>query len=66
MKMRKKLIISFVLTVIIPIIAISFVSISQTKSDSLAKFLEASGNEIRQAERSFVLFFDQMQKMLAF
>ncbi|MEI5637760.1 MULTISPECIES: methyl-accepting chemotaxis protein [unclassified Pseudoalteromonas] len=66
MKMRKKLIISFVLTVIIPIIAISFVSISQTKSDSLAKFLEASGNEIRQAERSFVLFFDQMQKNARF
>ncbi|KJZ04585.1 HAMP domain-containing protein [Pseudoalteromonas sp. A22] len=66
MKMRKKLIISFVLTVIIPILAISVVSISQTKSDSLDKFLDASGNEIRQAEQSFVLFFEQMKKNARF
>ncbi|NUZ12636.1 methyl-accepting chemotaxis protein [Pseudoalteromonas sp. McH1-7] len=66
MKMRKKLIISFVLTVIIPILAISIVSISQTKKDSLEKFLDASGNEIRQAERSFVLFFEQMKKSARF
>ncbi|MEJ6475163.1 methyl-accepting chemotaxis protein [Pseudoalteromonas piscicida] len=66
MKMRKKLIISFVLTVIVPILAISVVSISQTKSDSLEKFLDASGNEIRQAEQSFVLFFEQMKKNARF
>ena len=66
MKMRKKLIISFVITVIIPILAISVVSISQTKSDSLDKFLDASGNEIRQAEQSFVLFFEQMKKNARF
>ncbi|WP_440056536.1 methyl-accepting chemotaxis protein (plasmid) [Pseudoalteromonas sp. T1lg65] len=66
MRMRIKLIVSFVATVIVPIIAISLVSISQTKKESLNRFLETSSNEIRQVENSFILFFEQTKKNARF
>ncbi|MBE0370744.1 methyl-accepting chemotaxis protein [Pseudoalteromonas sp. MMG013] len=66
MRMRQKLIVSFLLTVIVPILAISLVSISQTKQESLEQFLDSSSNEIRQVENTFVLFFDQMKNNARF
>ena len=66
MRMRQKLIISFVLTVIIPIFAISIVSISQTKTESLERFVDSSSSEIRQVENTFNLFFDQMKNNARF
>jgi len=66
MRMRQKLIISFVLTVIIPILAISIVSISQTKTESLERFIDSSNSEIRQVENTFNLFFDQMKNNARF
>ncbi|TMP41043.1 methyl-accepting chemotaxis protein [Pseudoalteromonas citrea] len=66
MRMRQKLIMSFLLTVIVPILAISLVSISQTKQESLERFLDSSSNEIRQVENTFVLFFEQMKNNARF
>ncbi|RZM85449.1 methyl-accepting chemotaxis protein [Pseudoalteromonas rubra] len=66
MRMRKKLILSFVMTVIIPILAISIMSISRTKQESLDRFLETSVNEIRQIENAFIIFFDQMKSNTRF
>ncbi|MFC3031606.1 methyl-accepting chemotaxis protein [Pseudoalteromonas fenneropenaei] len=66
MRMRKKLIISFVLTVIVPILAISIVSISQTKRESLERFYETSQSEIAQVENTFIMFFDQMKSNARF
>ncbi|WP_247688591.1 methyl-accepting chemotaxis protein [Pseudoalteromonas sp. MMG012] len=66
MRMRQKRIVSFLLTVIVPILAISLVSISQTKQESLEQFLDFSSNEIRQVENTFVLFFDQMKNNARF
>jgi methyl-accepting chemotaxis protein len=64
--MRQKLIMGFLLTVIVPILAISLVSITQTKQESLARFLNSSSNEIRQVENTFVLFFEQMKNNARF
>jgi methyl-accepting chemotaxis protein len=64
--MRQKLIISFLLTVIVPILAISTVSISKTKQESLKSFLDFSNSEIRQIENGFVLFFAQMKNNAQF
>ncbi|OHU84341.1 MULTISPECIES: methyl-accepting chemotaxis protein [Pseudoalteromonas] len=66
MRMRQKLIVSFLLTVIVPILAISAVSISKTKHESLNSFLDFSSSEIRQIENTFVLFFDQMKNNAKF
>ena len=66
MRMRQKLIASFVLTVIVPILAISIVSISQTKTESLERFIDSSSSEIRQVENTFNLFFDQMKNNTRF
>ena len=66
MRMRQKLIASFVLTVIVPILAISIVSISQTKTESLERFIDSSNSEIRQVENTFNLFFDQMKNNARF
>lgn len=66
MRMRQKLIVSFLLTVIVPILAISLVSISQTKQESLERFLDSSSNEIRQVENTFILFFEQMKNNARF
>ncbi|WP_325047883.1 methyl-accepting chemotaxis protein [Pseudoalteromonas sp. T1lg23B] len=64
--MRQKLIVSFLLTVIVPILAISAVSISKTKHESLQSFLDFSSSEIRQIENTFVLFFEQMKNNAKF
>ncbi|BBN83615.1 chemotaxis protein [Pseudoalteromonas sp. A25] len=66
MRMRQKLIISFLLTVIVPILAISAVSITKTKEESLNSFLDFSSSEIRQIENTFVLFFEQMKNNARF
>ena len=66
MRMRQKLITSFVLTVIVPILAISIVSISQTNTESLERFIDSSNSEIRQVENTFNLFFDQMKNNARF
>ncbi|CCQ12795.1 methyl-accepting chemotaxis transducer [Pseudoalteromonas luteoviolacea B = ATCC 29581] len=66
MRMRQKLIVSFVLTVIVPIFAISIVSISQTKQESLDRFYETSKSEIGQVENTFVMFFEQMKNNARF
>ncbi|CAH9049749.1 Methyl-accepting chemotaxis protein McpA [Pseudoalteromonas holothuriae] len=66
MRMRQKLIVSFLLTVIVPILAISAVSISKTKQESLNSFLDFSSSEMRQIENTFVLFFDQMKNNARF
>ncbi len=66
MRMRQKLIVSFLLTVIVPILAISAVSISKTKHESLQSFLDFSSSEIRQIENTFVLFFEQMKNNAKF
>ncbi|MBQ4880060.1 methyl-accepting chemotaxis protein [Pseudoalteromonas luteoviolacea] len=66
MRMRQKLISSFVLTVIIPILAISIMSITRTKEESLTRFTASSDSEIRQVENTFVLFFDQMKNNARF
>ena len=66
MRMRQKLIASFVLTVIVPILAISIVSISQTKTESLERFIDSSNSEIRQVENTFNLFFEQMKNNTRF
>ncbi|KZN40555.1 methyl-accepting chemotaxis protein [Pseudoalteromonas luteoviolacea] len=66
MRMRQKLIGSFVLTVIIPILAISIMSITRTKQESNTSFIATSDNEIRQVENAFILFFDQMKNNARF
>ncbi|MBQ4837800.1 methyl-accepting chemotaxis protein [Pseudoalteromonas luteoviolacea] len=66
MRMRKKLISSFVLTVIVPILAISIMSITRTKQESLTRFTASSDSEIRQVENTFVLFFEQMKNNARF
>ncbi|QTH73509.1 methyl-accepting chemotaxis protein [Pseudoalteromonas xiamenensis] len=66
MRMRQKLILGFVMTVIVPILAISIVSISQTKRESLERFYETSQSEIRQVENTFILFFEQMKNNARF
>ncbi|KZN37997.1 methyl-accepting chemotaxis protein [Pseudoalteromonas luteoviolacea] len=66
MRMRQKLIGSFVLTVIIPILAISIMSITRTKQESNTSFIATSDNEIRQVENAFILFFEQMKNNARF
>lgn len=66
MRMRQKLIVSFLLTVLVPILAISAVSISQTKQESLERFYDTSQSEIRQVENTFTLFFEQMKNNARF
>lgn len=66
MRMRQKLIISFLLTVLVPIFAISIVSISQTKNESLERFYATSQSEISQIENTFTLFFEQMKNNTRF
>lgn len=61
MKMRTKLIAGFAITVIVPILAISMLALSQARSDGFARFLTTTHAEIRQIEKGFNLFFEQMQ-----
>lgn len=61
MKMRTKLIAGFAITVIVPILAISILSLSQAKSDGFTRFLTTTHAEIRQVEKGFELFFQQVK-----
>ncbi|GAB3025189.1 methyl-accepting chemotaxis protein [Bowmanella dokdonensis] len=66
MKMRAKLILSFSVTVILPILVIAGISISKTQSRSSEQFIERAQGEIRQVENGFRLFFDQVKSNAAF
>lgn len=61
MKMRTKLIAGFAITVIVPILAIAMLALSQAKSDGFTRFLATTHAEIRQVEKGFNLFFQQVK-----
>jgi methyl-accepting chemotaxis protein len=61
MNMRTKLIASFVVTVVVPLIAMSLLSLSQTRSDGMARFVNATQAEMKQIENGFNLFFEQVK-----
>lgn len=61
MNMRTKLIASFVVTVVVPLIAMSLLSLSQTRSDGMARFVNATQAEMQQIENGFNLFFEQVK-----
>lgn len=61
MKMQQKLIMAIAVSVILPTVIIAWVSISKTTSQSKQNFINATQNEIRQVDKSFNLFFDQVK-----
>lgn len=66
MKMQQKLILAIAVSVILPTIIIASVSISKTTSQSKQNFITATQNEIRQVDKSFNLFFDQVKSNARF
>ncbi len=61
MNMRTKLTLSFALTVIVPILAISILALSQIKTDSFKRFIDSTQSEVSQIENGFLLFFEQVK-----
>lgn len=66
MNMRIKLIIAFALTVILPVLVISIISITENLSRSTDNFIHKTQNEIRQIDNGFQLFFQQVKKNALF
>jgi methyl-accepting chemotaxis protein len=66
MNMRAKLIIAFALTVIVPVLVISVISVTQTLSRSNDNFIHKTRNEIRQIDNGFQLFFQQVKNNAQF
>jgi len=66
MNIRSKLTLSFASTVILPIIAIAIVSISMTISKSSTSFVERTQDELRQVDKGFQLFFQQIKANVKF
>jgi len=66
MNMRSKLIATLTLTVILPILAIASLSISKTISSSSENFIQGTQNEIRQVDKGFQLFLQQVKNNALF
>ncbi|MGS2719407.1 methyl-accepting chemotaxis protein [Paraglaciecola aestuariivivens] len=66
MNMRAKLIIAFALTVILPVLVISIISVTQTHSRSTENFIYKTQQEIRQIDNGFQLFFKQVKNNALF
>lgn len=64
--MRSKLIATLTLTVILPILAIASLSISKTISRSSEHFIQSTQSEIRQVDKGFQLFLQQVQNNALF
>lgn len=66
MNMRVKLTIAFALTVILPVLVISTISVTETLSRSTESFIDKTQNEIRQIDNGFHLFFQQVKSNALF
>lgn len=59
--LRKKLILAFVLSVVLPVTIVEFLTFSEARSLARDSFINSISGEVRQIDNAFVFFFKQIE-----